>query len=63
MNGEIKHIPRSNEELIGSLIVALSEHFDLYITKNTKYWVNIQYNTPESEGEWEKADDDRKTKA
>ena len=47
MNGEIKHIPKSDVEMLGSLIIALTEHYNLYITKNTKHWLNIQYTTPE----------------
>ena len=48
MNGEIKNIPKTDTEFVGSIIIALSEHYDLYITKNTKYWLNIQYCSPEN---------------
>lgn len=58
MNGEIKHIPKSDTEMLGCLIIALAEHYNLYVTKNTKYWLNIQYNSPESIEKDKGADDE-----
>ena len=50
MNGEIKRIPKSDVEMLGNLIIALSEHYDVYVVKNTKYWLNIQYSNSENDG-------------
>ena len=58
MNGEIKHIPKGDAEMLGNLIIALAEHYDLYVTKNTKHWLNIQYNNPEGVGKNKGEDDE-----